>query len=113
MDFFNRKQHSLYAEQCQVTELAKQYGTPLYIYSRATIERHWHAFDQAAGDRPHLVCYAVKANSNIGVLNVMARLGSGFDIVSKGELMRVVEAGGDPKKVVFSGVGKTLSLIHI
>lgn len=107
MDFFNRKQHSLYAEQCQVTELAKQYGTPLYIYSRATIERHWHAFDQAAGDRPHLVCYAVKANSNIGVLNVMARLGSGFDIVSKGELMRVVEAGGDPKKVVFSGVGKT------
>ena len=107
MDFFNRKQHSLYAEQCQVTELAKQYGTPLYIYSRATIERHWHAFDQAAGDRPHLVCYAVKANSNIAVLNVMARLGSGFDIVSKGELMRVIEAGGDPKKVVFSGVGKT------
>ena len=107
MDFFNRKQHSLYAEQCQVTELAKQYGTPLYIYSRATIERHWHAFDQAAGERPHLVCYAVKANSNIAVLNVMARLGSGFDIVSKGELMRVIEAGGDPKKVVFSGVGKT------
>ena len=107
MDFFNRKQHSLYAEQCQVTELAKQYGTPLYIYSRATIERHWHAFDQAAGERPHLVCYAVKANSNIAVLNVMARLGSGFDIVSKGELMRVLEAGGDPKKVVFSGVGKT------
>jgi diaminopimelate decarboxylase len=107
LDFFNRKQHSLYAEQCQVTELAKQYGTPLYIYSRATIERHWHAFDQAAGERPHLVCYAVKANSNIAVLNVMARLGSGFDIVSKGELMRVIEAGGDPKKVVFSGVGKT------
>ena len=107
MDFFNRKQHSLYAEQCQVAELAKQYGTPLYIYSRATIERHWHAFDQAASERPHLVCYAVKANSNIAVLNVMARLGSGFDIVSKGELMRVIEAGGDPKKVVFSGVGKT------
>lgn len=107
MDFFNRKQHSLYAEQCQVAELAKQYGTPLYIYSRATIERHWHAFDQAAGEREHLVCYAVKANSNIAVLNVMARLGSGFDIVSKGELMRVLEAGGDPKKVVFSGVGKT------
>ena len=107
MDFFNRKQHSLYAEQCPVTELAKEYGTPLYVYSRATIERHWHAFDQAAGERPHLVCYAVKANSNIAVLNVMARLGSGFDIVSKGELMRVIEAGGDPKKVVFSGVGKT------
>jgi len=107
LDFFNRKQHSLYAEQCPVTELAKEYGTPLYVYSRATIERHWHAFDQAAGERPHLVCYAVKANSNIAVLNVMARLGSGFDIVSKGELMRVIEAGGDPKKVVFSGVGKT------
>ncbi|SEL31471.1 diaminopimelate decarboxylase [Colwellia chukchiensis] len=107
MDFFNRKQQALYAEQCPVTELAKQYGTPLYIYSRATIERHWHAFDQAAGTRPHLVCYAVKANSNIAVLNVMARLGSGFDIVSQGELMRVLEAGGDPKKVVFSGVGKT------
>jgi diaminopimelate decarboxylase len=107
LDFFNRKQHSLYAEYCPVTELAKQYGTPLYIYSRATIERHWHAFDQAAGERPHLVCYAVKANSNLAVLNIMARLGSGFDIVSKGELMRVIEAGGDVKKVVFSGVGKT------
>lgn len=107
MDFFNRKQHALYAEQCPVAELAKQYGTPLYIYSRATIERHWHAFDQAAGARRHLVCYAVKANSNIAVLNVMARLGSGFDIVSIGELMRVIEAGGDPKKVVFSGVGKS------
>jgi diaminopimelate decarboxylase len=107
LDFFNRKEHSLYAEHCSVAELAKQYGTPLYIYSRATIERHWHAFNQAAGERPHLVCYAVKANSNIAVLNVMARLGSGFDIVSKGELMRVIEAGGDAKKVVFSGVGKT------
>ena len=107
MDFFNHNQNSLYAEQCAVSDLAKEYGTPLYIYSKATIERHWHAFDQAAGDRPHLVCYAVKANSNIAVLNVMARLGSGFDIVSKGELLRVLEAGGDPKKVVFSGVGKT------
>ncbi len=97
----------MFAEQCAVSELAKAYGTPLYVYSKATIERHWHAFDQAAGDRPHLVCYAVKANSNIAVLNVMARLGSGFDIVSKGELLRVLEAGGDPKKVVFSGVGKT------
>jgi len=83
-----------------------QYGTPLYIYSRATIERHWHAFDQAAGDKPHIVCYAVKANSNLAVLNVMARLGSGFDIVSQGELARVLQAGGDASKVVFSGVGK-------
>ena len=107
MDFFNRKQTSLYAEDCLVADLAKQHGTPLYIYSKATIERHWHAFDQAAGDLKHLVCYAVKANSNIGVLNVMARLGSGFDIVSQGELCRVIAAGGDPAKVVFSGVGKT------
>lgn len=107
MDFFNRQNQSLYAEQCSVSELAKQHGTPLYIYSRATIERHWRAFENAAGDRPHHVCYAVKANSNLAVLNVMARMGSGFDIVSKGELARVIEAGGDPKKVVFSGVGKT------
>ena len=106
MDFFNRKNTELYAEDFAVSELAKAHGTPLYIYSRATIERHWHAFDQAAGDRPHLVCYAVKANSNLAVLNVMARLGSGFDIVSKGELARVLQAGGDASKVVFSGVGK-------
>lgn len=106
MDYFIRQQQSLFAEQCSVTELAKQHGTPLFIYSRATIERHWHAFDRAAGDLPHLVCYAVKANSNLAVLNTMARLGSGFDIVSKGELARVIAAGGDAKKVVFSGVGK-------
>ena len=107
MDFFNYKDDALYAENCAVAELAVTHGTPLFIYSRATIERHWHAFDQAAGERPHLVCYAVKANSNLAVLNVMARLGSGFDIVSKGDLCRVIEAGGDVSKVVFSGVGKT------
>jgi diaminopimelate decarboxylase len=106
VDFFNYNEDQLYAEECNVTDLAKTHGTPLYIYSRATIERHWHAFDQAAGDRPHLVCYAVKANSNLAVLNVMARLGSGFDIVSKGELARVLQAGGEASKVVFSGVGK-------
>ncbi|MDG2624499.1 diaminopimelate decarboxylase, partial [Vibrio parahaemolyticus] len=87
--------------------LAEQYGTPLYVYSRATLERHWKAFDSAVGQHPHLVCYAVKANSNLGVLNALARLGSGFDIVSGGELERVIAAGGDAKKVVFSGVGKT------
>jgi len=107
VDFFNYQSDALYAENCAVAELAKTHGTPLFIYSRATIERHWHAFDQAAGDRPHLVCYAVKANSNLAVLNVMARLGSGFDIVSQGELSRVIAAGGDVNKVVFSGVGKT------
>ena len=107
MDHFTVKQSSLYAENCAVSALAKQYGTPLYVYSRATIERHWHAFNDAAKDMPHMICYAVKANSNIAVLNVLARLGSGFDIVSKGELERVIAAGGDPKKVVFSGVAKT------
>jgi diaminopimelate decarboxylase len=89
-----------------VAAIAEQYGTPCYIYSRATLERHWHAFDQALGDHPHLICYAVKANSNLAVLNLFARLGSGFDIVSVGELERVLAAGGDPAKVVFSGVGK-------
>ena len=107
MDFFNRQGTSLYAEDCAITDIAREFGTPAYVYSRATIERHWHAFDQAAGTRDHLICYAVKANSNIAVLNVMARLGSGFDIVSKGELARVLQAGGDASKVVFSGVGKT------
>ncbi|WP_448565710.1 diaminopimelate decarboxylase [Thalassotalea ganghwensis] len=107
MDFFNYQQQDLFAEDVAVEALAKHYQTPLYIYSRKTIERHWHAFDQAAGDHPHMVCYAVKANSNLAVLNVLARLGSGFDIVSKGELARVIEAGGDPAKVVFSGVAKT------
>ena len=108
MDYFNyREDGELLAEQCAVSELVAQYGTPLYIYSRATIERHWKAFDAAAGDLPHLICYAVKANGNLAILNVLARLGSGFDIVSGGELARVIAAGGDAKKVVFSGVGKT------
>ncbi|GIU36617.1 diaminopimelate decarboxylase [Shewanella schlegeliana] len=109
MDHFLYQADELYAEQCQVAELAKLHGTPLYIYSRATLERHWHAFDNAVSEHPHLICYAVKANSNIAVLNVLARLGSGFDIVSGGELSRVIEAGGDPAKVVFSGVGKTVA----
>ncbi|MGL5431152.1 MAG: diaminopimelate decarboxylase [Vibrio sp.] len=108
MDYFNYQDDGqLWAEQVPLADLATQYGTPLYVYSRATLERHWRAFDQALGDFPHLICYAVKANSNLGVLNVLARLGSGFDIVSIGELERVLAAGGDPSKVVFSGVGKT------
>ncbi|BEU05209.1 diaminopimelate decarboxylase [Agarivorans sp. OAG1] len=107
MDFFSYQNEHLHAEQCSVADLASTYGTPLYVYSRATIERHWKAFDKAAGERPHLICYAVKANSNLAVLNIMARMGSGFDIVSGGELARVIEAGGDPSKVVFSGVAKT------
>ncbi|MCG6289341.1 diaminopimelate decarboxylase [Vibrio vulnificus] len=108
MDYFNYQDDGqLWAEEVSLTSLAEQYGTPLYIYSRATLERHWHAFDRSVEGHPHLVCYAVKANSNLGVLNTLARLGSGFDIVSGGELERVLAAGGDPRKVVFSGVGKT------
>lgn len=107
MDFFQYKNEQLYAEDLPVKQLAEEFGTPLYIYSRATLERHWHAFDSALGKHPHLICYAVKANSNIGILNVMAKLGSGFDIVSQGELERVLAAGGDPSKVVFSGVAKS------
>ncbi|EHG1304424.1 diaminopimelate decarboxylase [Vibrio parahaemolyticus] len=108
MDYFNYQDDGqLWAEDVPLQALAEQYGTPLYVYSRATLERHWKAFDSAVGQHPHLVCYAVKANSNLGVLNALARLGSGFDIVSGGELERVIAAGGDAKKVVFSGVGKT------
>lgn len=107
MDHFTYKNGELFAEDLSVKALASEYGTPLYIYSRATLERHWKAFDNAVSAHKHLVCYAVKANSNIGVLSVLAKLGSGFDIVSMGELARVIEAGGDPSKVVFSGVAKT------
>ena len=107
MDFFQYKNEQLYVEDLPVKQLVEEFGTPLYIYSRATLERHWHAFDSALGDHPHLICYAVKANSNIGILNVMAKLGSGFDIVSQGELERVLAVGGDASKVVFSGVAKS------
>ena len=107
MDFFQYKNEQLYVEDLPVKQLAEEFGTPLYIYSRATLERHWHAFDSALGKHPHLICYAVKANSNIGILNVMAKLGSGFDIVSQGELERVLAADGEASKVVFSGVAKS------
>ena len=107
MDFFQYKNEQLYVEDLPVKQLAEEFGTPLYIYSRSTLERHWHAFDSALGDHPHLICYAVKANSNIGILNIMAKLGSGFDIVSQGELERVLAAGGEASKVVFSGVAKS------
>ena len=107
MDFFQYQHHQLMAENLPIKQLAEQFGTPLYIYSKATLERHWHAFDKAFGEHPHLVCYAVKSNPNIAILNVMAKLGSGFDIVSQGELERVLAADGDPAKVVFSGVAKS------
>ncbi|MFZ7317599.1 diaminopimelate decarboxylase [Avibacterium avium] len=107
MDFFQYKDDQLMAEQVPVREIAAQFGTPAYIYSRATLERHWHAFDKALGDHPHLICFAVKSNPNLAILNIMAKLGSGFDIVSQGELERVLAAGGDATKVVFSGVAKS------
>lgn len=103
---YHSPEHSLYAEDVALSKLAKQYGTPLYVYSRAAFEQQWQAFDRAFGQQPHLVCYAVKTNSNLAILNVLARLGAGFDIVSGGELERVLRAGGDPNKVVFSGVAK-------
>ncbi len=106
MDHFLYRDNILYAEGVPLDVIAELYGTPCYVYSRATLERHWRAFDQAFAHRPHLICYAVKANSSLGVLDVLARLGSGFDIVSQGELERVLAAGGDPARVVFSGVGK-------
>lgn len=106
MDHFNYRDGKLFAEEVAISDIAEQYGTPVYIYSRATLERHWRAFDDAFGGYPHTIYYSVKANSNLGVLNILARLGSSFDIVSGGELARVVAAGGDPNKVVFSGVGK-------
>ncbi len=106
MDYFSYKENKLYTEDVAIEDIVEQYGSPCYIYSRATFERHWKSFDQAFGNHPHLICYAVKANSNIAILNILARLGSGFDIVSLGELERVLAASGDPKKIVFSGVGK-------
>ncbi|RZM81102.1 diaminopimelate decarboxylase [Pseudoalteromonas rubra] len=107
MDFFHYQDNQLHAEQVAIRDIAENYGTPCYVYSRKTLERHYHAFTDAAQGHPHLVCYAVKANSNLAVLNVLARLGAGFDIVSQGELARVLKAGGDPAKIVFSGVAKT------
>jgi diaminopimelate decarboxylase len=106
VDAFTVRGGVLHAEGVDLRVLAQRFGTPCYVYSRAAIERHWRAFDRAFAGQEHLVCFAVKACSNLAVLNVLARLGSGFDIVSQGELERVLAAGGDPARVVFSGVGK-------
>ena len=104
---FDYQNGELFAEGVPLNQIADQFGTPCYVYSRAYLEQQLTAYQQALAGRPHLICYAVKANSNIAVLNVLARLGAGFDIVSVGELERVLAAGGDPAKVVFSGVAKT------
>ena len=102
----------MHAESVPVTDLMEQYGSPLYIYSMSEIESNWQQYSQALSDQPHLICYSVKSNSNLAVLNILANLGSGFDVVSIGELHRVISAGGDPAKCVFSGVGKTLAEIQ-
>ena len=107
MDAFNYRDGELFAEGVALSAIAERFGTPTYVYSRAHIEAQYLAFADALAGMPHLVCFAVKANSNLGVLNVLARLGAGFDIVSGGELERVLAAGGSADKIVFSGVGKT------
>ena len=106
MDPFSYRDGELFAEELPVAQLAERFGTPLYLYSRDALETHYHAFDDAFGEHPHRVCYAVKANSNLAVLQVLAQAGAGFDIVSGGELERVLR-GGEPRNIVFSGVGKT------
>ncbi|MFJ3483800.1 diaminopimelate decarboxylase [Pseudomonas sp. NPDC090202] len=107
MDAFNYRDAELFAEGVALSAIAERFGTPTYVYSRAHIEAQYRAYADALDGMPHLVCFAVKANSNLGVLNVLARLGAGFDIVSRGELERVLAAGGQADKIVFSGVGKT------
>jgi len=107
VNYFNYRGNDLYCEEVALGELVDKFGTPLYVYSGRTILRHYHAFDNAFKSHDHLICYSVKANSNIGILNLLVQAGSGFDIVSKGELYRTTKAGADPSKIVFSGVGKT------
>jgi diaminopimelate decarboxylase len=109
---FSYKNQILQAESVAITDLIKTYGSPLYVYSRAEIEKNWHTFDDAFANHSHLVCFAVKANSNLAVLNVLAKIGSGFDVVSRGELERVLAAGGQAKYCVFSGVAKTIDEIE-
>src|SRR5918999_472797 len=106
MNHFEYRGGEMYAEQVPLKRIAKEVGTPAYVYSLATLKRHFQVFDQAFASVPHIVCFSVKANSNIALLRAFAKQGSGFDIVSGGELFRALKAGGDPKKIVFSGVGK-------
>jgi diaminopimelate decarboxylase len=108
-EFFHYQDGALHAEQVPLADIAAQFGTPCYVYSRAALTDSLRQFSDALQGRKHLVCYAVKANSNLAVLNLLARMGAGFDIVSAGELQRVLAAGGDAGKVVFSGVGKTVA----
>lgn len=107
MSHFHYSDGALMAEGCALAQLAETHGTPTYVYSRAALTEHYLAYANALGDHPGTVCYAVKANSNLAVLQVLANLGAGFDIVSRGELQRVLQAGGKPERIIFSGVGKT------
>ncbi|HEU0233670.1 MAG TPA: diaminopimelate decarboxylase [Gallionella sp.] len=112
-DYFHYQDNQLHAEQVPLADIAAQFGTPCYVYSRAALTDGYRQFSNALQGREHLICYAVKANSNLAILNVFARLGAGFDIVSGGELQRVLAAGGDARKVVFSGVGKTVAEMRL
>src|SRR5580693_7979747 len=107
MRHFQRKRGELWCEGVPLRAIADAVGTPAYVYSRATLTRHFRVVDRALAPTPHLVCYSVKACSNLAVLALLRSLGSGFDVVSGGELQRVLLAGGDPRRIVFSGVGKT------
>jgi diaminopimelate decarboxylase len=107
MNYFAYKDNRLFAEEVAIADLAARFGTPLYIYSARTLRRHFRVMDEAFAGTDHLICYAMKALSNLSVLKLFAAMGSGFDIVSVGELMRCLRAGADPRKIVFSGVGKT------
>ena len=111
-DAFHWRGNEYYVEEAPLAAVAEAHGTPCYVYSHAALTRAYTEFDAAFGEHPHQVCYAVKANPNLAILNLFAKLGSGFDIVSGGELARVIAAGGDPGKVVFSGVGKTADEIR-
>ena len=112
MEHFSYKDNNLLVEDASVASIAEKYGTPCFIYSKAALEQNYQAYEKAFEGHSHLICYAVKANSNLAVLNVLSKLGAGFDIVSGGELDRVIAAGGDPKKVTFSGLGKTAQEIY-
>ncbi|MGB8432758.1 MAG: diaminopimelate decarboxylase [Burkholderiales bacterium] len=113
MSVFARRDGTLHAESVALSAIAAQFGTPCFVYSRAALEASYRAFDAALEGRDHLICYAMKANSNLAILDVFARLGSGFDIVSGGELARALAAGADPRKIVFSGIGKTKREIRV
>src|SRR6267378_3486353 len=112
MAVFDYRQNALYCEDVALADIVRRQGTPCYVYSKAHIASRLRSYDEAFGTHPHRICYAVKANSNLAILKLVAEADAGFDIVSGGELFRVIKAGGDPSKVVFSGVGKTAAEIE-